>query len=87
MEADPLESFTITDARKELSHIFGEVNYSKKRIIISNQKKRVAIVPIEDLEALQALEDAEDLKEAEKTLKEVEEEGSISFEEMRKRVN
>lgn len=46
----------------------------------------MAIVPIEDLERLEALENAEDIREAKLALKEVEEKGSISFDEMKKRI-
>lgn len=79
-------SVSVTQARKELGDLFGEVNYHKERILLTNHKKCVAIVPIEDLELLEALEDAEDIHEARLALKEIREKGSISFEEMKRRV-
>jgi prevent-host-death family protein len=81
-----LRRISVTQARKELGNVFSEVNYNRERIVLTNQKKCVAIVPIEDLERLEAMEDAEDIREAELALKEVDEEGSISFDEMKKRV-
>jgi prevent-host-death family protein len=81
-----MRSISVTKARKDLGDIFGEVNYRKQRILLTNHKKRVAIVPIEDLERLEAMENEEDIREAEIALKEIEEKGSISFNEMKKRV-
>lgn len=81
-----MKSISVTNARKDLGDIFGNVSYHKERIILTNHKKRVAIVPIEDLELLEALENAEDIREAKIALREVEEHGSISFDEMKKRV-
>lgn len=81
-----MRSISVTQARKDLGDIFGEVNYHKARILLTNHKKRVAIVPIEDLETLEALENEEDIREAKIALKEVEKKGSISFDEMKKRV-
>jgi prevent-host-death family protein len=81
-----MKAITVTKARKDLGDIFGEVNYHKSRILLTNHRKRVAIVPIEDLEILEALEDADDLYEAKLALKEIKEKGAISFEEMKKRL-
>lgn len=79
-------SISVTQARKELSDVFGEVSYHKERILLTSHKKCVAIVPIEDLEKLEALEDIEDIQAALLALKEVEESGSISLEEMKRRI-
>lgn len=79
-------SISVTQARKDLGDLFGEVNYHKERIVLTNHKKCVAIVPIEDLELLEALEEAEDIHEARLALKEIKEKGSVSFEEMKKRL-
>lgn len=80
------KTISITQARKDFGDIFGEVNYHKERFIITNHKKRIAIVPIEDLETLEALENAEDILEAKLALSEVEMQGSIPFDEMKKRL-
>lgn len=81
-----MRSFSVTQARKDLGDIFGEVNYHKERVILTNHKKSVAIVPIEDLEALEAIENAEDIREAKLALKEIKEKGTISMKEMKKRL-
>ncbi len=77
---------SVTQARKELGDLFGEVSYHKERILLTNHKKCIAIVPIEDLELLEALENAEDISEARLALKEIRAKGSISFDEMKKRL-
>lgn len=79
-------NISVTQARKDLGDIFGEVSYYKERIILTNHKKRIAIVPIEDLETLEALDNAEDIREAKLALKEIEEKGAISLEETKKRL-
>lgn len=79
-------SISATQARKELGEIFRGVNYHKKRILLTNHKKRVAVVPIEDLETLEAREVAQDIHEAKKALKEIEVKGTISLKEMKKRL-
>lgn len=80
-----MKSISVTQARKDLGDIFGEVNYNKERIILTNRKRRIAIVPFEDLERLQALEDAQDIVEAEAALREYKENGiTISQQEMKK---
>ncbi|MCE5318729.1 MAG: type II toxin-antitoxin system Phd/YefM family antitoxin [Parachlamydia sp.] len=81
-----MKSISVTQARKDLGDIFGEVSYYKERIILTNHKKRVAIVPIEDLELLEALENEEDIRQAQLALNEVKKKGSIPFAEMKKRV-
>ena len=81
-----MKSVSVTQARKDLGDIFGEVNYHKQRILLTNHKKRVAIVPIEDLETLEALENANDIHEAKLALKEIKEKGTISLKEMKKRL-
>lgn len=82
-----MKSVSVTQARKDLCEIFDDVNFGKERVVLTNRRKRVAIVPIEDLEALQALEDAEDIAVAEERLREYEKNPSIaiSHEEMLKR--
>lgn len=81
-----MKSISVTQARKDLGDIFGEVSYNKERILLTNHKKRIAIVPIEDLEKLEAMEDAADIYEAKLALKEIEEKGTISLKEMKKRL-
>ncbi|WP_155117460.1 type II toxin-antitoxin system Phd/YefM family antitoxin [Neochlamydia sp. EPS4] len=81
-----VRSISMTQARKDLGKILVRVNYHKKRILLTNHKKRIAIVPIKDLETLEALENAQDIHEAKKALKEIEAKGTISLKEMKKRL-
>lgn len=80
-----LRNIPVTQARKELGEVFGEVSYNKERIILTNRKRKVAIVPMEDLELLEALEDADDIHEAKLAIKEAKEKGTIPFEEMKRK--
>src|SRR5262245_50416908 len=81
------KSISVTKARKILGDVFGAVNYQKERIVLTSHKKSIAMVPIEDLELLEALEDAHDIQEAKLALKEIKDKGSLSFEEMKKRMS
>ena len=82
-----MRSISVTQARDEMKEIVNSVAYGKERIYLtSHDKKVVALVPIEDVEILEALDNAEDIREAELALKEVEESGTISFAEMKKRL-
>ena len=81
-----LKSISVTQARKDLVDVFGEVNYHKTRILLTNHKKSVVIVPLEDLETLEALENAEDIHEAKLALKEIKKKGTISLKEMKRRL-
>lgn len=81
-----LRKVSVTQARKDLGNIFGEVSYQKERIVLTNHKKCVAIVPIEDLEAIEAMENKEDIRQAKLALKEIKKKGTISSKEMKKRL-
>lgn len=81
-----MKRISVTQARKDLGDIFGEVNYHKERILLTNHKKCVAVVPMEDLKILEALENDEDVREALLALKEIEKKGSMPMKEMKKRL-
>lgn len=81
-----MRNISVTEARINLKEIFGAVSYQKERIVFTNHGRKVAVVPIEDLELLEALENEEDIREGEIALKESQNEGSISFDEMKRRV-
>lgn len=81
-----MKSVSVTQARKDLGNIFGEVSYYKERVLLTNHKKTVAIVPIEDLELLEALENKEDIRQAKLAIKETKKKGTVPFAEMKKRV-
>lgn len=82
-----MASISVSKARYDMKDIVNRVAYGKERIYLtSHDKKIVALVPIEDIETLEALEDAEDIKEAALALKEIEEKGAISLNELKKRL-
>lgn len=77
----------VSKARTEMKDIVNRVAYGGERIFLTfHDKKMVAIVPIEDIEALEKMEFAEDIRIAEERLGKIDEEGTISAEEMKKRL-
>ena len=78
---------TVSDARRDFAHIFNRVAYGLERVIIERHGKgRVAVVPIEDLQILELVEDKLDLLAAEAALKEAEEQGSLTWRELREEI-
>ncbi len=80
-----------TDWTQEIRHhkeiySYGECLGGERIFLTSHDKKMVAIVPIEDIEALEKMELAEDIRIAEERLGKIDEEGTISAEEMKKRL-
>ena len=82
-----MEQISITKARDHLGDLASRVVYNRERIVLTKHNKRLALVPIEDLEALEAMEDREDILAAEAAKKEIEEYGTISWEEMKKELD
>lgn len=86
-----METLSCREVKDHMAEILNRVAYNHKRYKIARHNKAMAIlIPVEEWEMieklLQKLEDEEDIREAEIALKEVEERGSISFEDMKKRV-
>ena len=74
-----------SEARERFSEILDRVSIAKERQIIERRgKAKVAVIPIEDLELLEELEDMLDVREALISLKEAEQEGTVSLEELKK---
>ena len=74
----------VVDIRNNLADAINRVAYAGERIILERRGKGVAaLVSIEDLELLQELEDQADIRAARKALKE---KGSITLEEVKKRL-
>ena len=72
-------------ARDSLSDTLNRVSYSKERIVIRRHGKDLAaLVPIEDLRFLEEFEDRMDLEEARSALAEVEAEGTIPWDKVKK---
>lgn len=86
-----METLSCREVKDHMADILNRVAYNKKRYKIARHNKEMAIIiSVEEWEAiesiLQKLEDEEDIREAKIAMKEVDEKGSISFEEMKKRV-
>lgn len=86
-----METVSCRDIKDHMSEILNRVAYNHKRYKIARHNKDMAIIiSVDEWKAieklLQKLEDEEDIREAKLALKEVDEQGSISFDEMKKRV-
>lgn len=86
-----MDTISCREAKDHMADVLNKVAYGHKRFKIARHKKAMAvIISIEDWESieklLQKLEDEEDIREAEIALKEIEEKGSIPFDEMKRRV-
>jgi prevent-host-death family protein len=73
------------EARENFSDVINRAAYGKERVILTRRGKAlVAVVPIDDVKILEALEDKIDLEDALASLKEAEEKGTISLEELKR---
>jgi prevent-host-death family protein len=73
------------EARNNFGDLMNRAAYGKERLILTRRgKKLAAIIPVEDLEILEAIEDKIDLEEARKALAEAGEEGTVSWENIKK---
>lgn len=80
----PNPTTTISDARRDFDDLCDRVAHGSERVIIERHgSTRVALVPLEDLELLEELEDRLDLRAALAALKEAEEQGTVSAEELK----
>ncbi|MFP5212030.1 MAG: type II toxin-antitoxin system Phd/YefM family antitoxin [Acidobacteriota bacterium] len=78
-------TFSTGDARKQFSEIINRAAYGKERVVLTRRGKAlVAVVPIEDVEALEAIEDRIDLEEARKVLADIENEGTVPLEQVKR---
>lgn len=76
---------SVTEARQDFAEICNRVAYGGERIAIERRgKKCVAVVAYEDVELLEALEDHFDLRVALTALKEAEEKGTVSWDDLRR---
>lgn len=76
---------TVGQVRDQFADALNQVAYRGDRIIIERRGKDIAaVVPMEDLELLEAFEDRIDLEKARAVLLEVETEGTIPFEQVKR---
>jgi prevent-host-death family protein len=81
----------VSKAREEFPEVVNRAAYGKERTIVSRRGKDLAaVIPIEDLRLLERLSREEldriDIEEARAALAEAAEKGTISLEEVRKRL-
>lgn len=83
-----MTSMNMAEARENFAHLVNSAAYGHERIVLTRRGKRVvAIVPVEDLDLLEELEDRIDSQHVVKIREEVEREGSVSWEEVKKELN
>jgi prevent-host-death family protein len=79
-----MTSMPITAARDDLSEVVNRVAYSKERICLTRHGKDVAcVVSIEEAKLLDLIEERLDLSDALDALKEMHEQGSVSWDELK----
>lgn len=86
-----METLSCREVKDHMADILNRVAYNHKRYKIARHKKEMAIIiSIEEWELIEKiihnLENEQDTQDAIVALKEVEEKGSIPFDEMKKRV-
>lgn len=75
----------MTEARRDFAEICNRALYGRERVVIERHgKSRVAVVPYEDLELLERLEDHVDLQAALAAMKEADEQGTISADDLKR---
>lgn len=81
------ESVTTGEVRENLAEYLGQVRHGKKRVVITRHNRPYgAIVSIEDLELLEDIEDSIDLDLARAALAEARQEGTESWESLKKKL-
>lgn len=74
-----------SEARTHLTDVVNGVAYGGKRVILTRKGKQlVAIIPLEDLKTLEALENRIDLEDVKKALSDIEKQGTISWEDVKR---
>ena len=72
------------EARENFSDVINRAAYGKERVILTRRGKPfAAVVPVEDIELLEMVEDRLDLEDALVALKEAEERGTTSLEDLK----
>ncbi len=79
-----MTSMPITAARDDLSEVVNRVAYSKERICLTRHGKDVAcVVSVEDARLLDLIEDRLDLSDALDALRELREQGPVSWDDLK----
>jgi len=84
LEAGTMPSTPATIQEHDISDLIDRVTSEKDRVIVVRDGKEVAaLVPLEDLETLEELDDLLEQAEADAALKEAQEKGTITLEEVK----
>lgn len=79
-----MTSMPITAARDDLSEVVNRVAYSNERICLTRHGKDIAcVVSVEEAKLLDLIEDRLDLSDALDALRELQEQGPISWESLK----
>ena len=74
----------ITAVRDDLSEVVNRVAYTKERICLTRHGKDVAcVVPMEEARLLELIEERLDVSEALEALREMKEQGAVSWDELK----
>ncbi|HLH72824.1 MAG TPA: type II toxin-antitoxin system prevent-host-death family antitoxin [Chloroflexota bacterium] len=77
---------TTSELRDQLAEVVNRAAYGKERVILTRRGKPLAaIIPIEDIRLLEELENQRDLAEAREGMAEAAKEGTLSWEESKRR--
>lgn len=78
---------TASEARKTFSEVINQVAFGGERVIIHRHNKELAaVVPMGDLALLHDLETRIDLDDARNALKEAQEQGTVTLEDLKRQL-
>ncbi len=78
-----MTSLSTAEARGRFADVINRAAYGKERVVLTRRgQELVAVIPIEDLQFLQEMEDRLDIEAAMAALAEVEEKGTIPWEQI-----
>jgi prevent-host-death family protein len=85
--ATALNAATTVEARNSFSELVNRAAYGKERVVLKRRGKAVAaVVPIDDVDLLRLLEDEIDIRDALIARREAKQKGSVSLEDLRRRL-
>jgi len=80
-----MTTLSTKEARENFSALVQRVAVGKERIILTGEGQELAaVVPLEDLALMEALEDRADLEDARDSLREAQEKGTTSLDDLKK---
>lgn len=76
-------TMTMSDLRRGFAELWDRVIFGKERLIVTIGGDRVGLAPAADIEMLEEIEDKVDALAADAALKETEQAGAVSWEELK----